>query len=131
MKGGAIPLLAWGGLLVVLLAINWIWTGNAIQVGSLGFAVVVVLGSVGSLALKNREALRRGAPDPQIEPEAVPQGSLGAALAGFSVATFMFGFVFGTFLIFFGAGLFVASLGRLVVELRAQRRTRAGVSPEQ
>lgn len=131
MKGGAIPLLAWGSLLLVLLTINWIWTGDAIQVGSLAFAVIVVLGSVGSLALKNREALRRGAPDPQIEPEAVPQASLGAALAGFAIATFMFGFVFGTFLIFFGAGLLVASLGRLVVELRAQHRTRDGMAPEQ
>ena len=38
MRGGAIPLLAWGALLVVLMAINWIWTGDAIQVGTFGFA---------------------------------------------------------------------------------------------
>ena len=35
MRGGAIPLLAWATLLVILMAINWIWTGDPIQVGTL------------------------------------------------------------------------------------------------
>ena len=33
MRGGSIPLLAWGALLAVLMVICWIWTGDAIQVG--------------------------------------------------------------------------------------------------
>ena len=49
VRGGAIPLLAWGAALALLLAINWVWTGDAIQVGSFGFAVAVVWGAGGAL----------------------------------------------------------------------------------
>ena len=38
MRGGALPLLGWGCLLVVLMAINWIWTDDTIQVATFGFA---------------------------------------------------------------------------------------------
>ena len=62
MRGGAIPLLAWGSLLVVLLAINWIWTGDAIQIGSFAFAALAVYAGAGLLALTGRSALRRGIP---------------------------------------------------------------------
>ena len=34
--------MCWATLLVVLMAINWIWTGDAIQVGSFGFAALVI-----------------------------------------------------------------------------------------
>ena len=51
MRGGAIPLLCWGTLLVVLMALNWIWTGDAIQVGTFAFAAAVVLGSGLALVL--------------------------------------------------------------------------------
>ena len=50
MRGGAIPVLAWGTLLAVLLAINWIWTGDAIQVGSFAFALLIIA----QITLKNR-----------------------------------------------------------------------------
>ncbi len=130
MRGGAIPLLVWGSLLVVLMLINLIWTGDAIQAGTFAFAVVVVLTCAGLFVAGSRAAIRRGAPELRPEPEGVPQASLGAALAGFSVATFVFGLVFGRFLIFFGAGLLVAALGRLTLELRSQRRTRGQVPQE-
>lgn len=121
-------MLIWGGALVVLLTINLIWTGDAIQVGMFAFAAGVVFASVALLVARDRAALRAGAPDPEGETRAVPEASLGAALVGFALATLMFGFVFGTFLILFGAGLLIASLGRVVLELRAERQSARDVA---
>ena len=112
----------------MLLTVNWIWTGDAIQVGMFAFAAGVVFASGAVLVARNRAALRAGPPDPQVETRAVPQASLGAALVGFAVATLMFGFVFGTFLILFGAGLLAASLGRVALELRAERQSATEVA---
>jgi hypothetical protein len=125
MRGGAIPLLAWGALLVVLMTINWIWTGDAIQVGTFAFASAVVLGMGLALVLVSRgEAVTRGEPRLGAEPEAVPTASLGAVLAGISVASIMFGLAFGRFLVFFGIGLLLTSLGALTRELVTERRAR-------
>ena len=123
MRGGAIPLLAWGALLVVLGAINWIWTGDAIQVGTFGFAILVVIGAAGGLVLLSRQAARPGPPERQSDPEAVPAVSVGAVLAGLSIGSFAFGFVFGQFFVYFGVGVLVLSLGRLAIEVREQRRS--------
>jgi hypothetical protein len=123
VRGGAIPLLAWGALLVVLGAINWIWTGAAIQVATFAFAVLVVVAGGGVLVLLSRQALRPGPPEPRSDPEAVPDVSMAAVVAGLSVGSFAFGFVFGTFFVYFGAGMLVLSLGRLAIEVRAQRRS--------
>lgn len=123
MRGGAIPLLAWAALLIVLGAINWIWTGDAIQVGTFGFAILVVIGGAGVLVLLCRQAVAPGAPEPRSDPEAVPDVSAGAVLAGLSIGSFAFGFVFGGFFVYFGLGLLVLSLGRMAVEVRAQRRS--------
>ncbi len=131
MKGGAIPLLAWGMVLLILGTINWIWTGDAIQVGMFGFAVLAVWSAAGLvIALAGRLALRRGPPGLDPQPETVPQGSLGAVLAGLSVASILFGFVFGTFPIYFGAGLLVISIGRLTVERRSELVTRRRAAQE-
>lgn len=125
MRGGAIPLLAWATLLIVLLIINWIWTGDAIQVGAFAFAACAILGGASAVVIVNgREALRRGPPLPPAEPEAIPTASLGAVLIAFSSATIVFGLAFGRFLIYFGAGLLIVSLGMVVRELRAERRQR-------
>ena len=35
MRGGAWPLLGFGSLMVVMMAFNWIWTDDTIQVGLL------------------------------------------------------------------------------------------------
>jgi hypothetical protein len=131
VKGGAIPLLAWGTLLLILGAINWIWTGDAIQVGTFGFAVLAIWGSAGLvIALAGRRGLRRGPPELDRQPETVPQGSLGAVLAALSVSSIVFGFVFGTFLIYFGAGLLLISIGRLTVERRSELETRRRAARE-
>lgn len=127
MRGGAIPLLAWSALLAILLAGNWAWTGDALQVGEFGFAVLVIALAAGLATLASRGgALRRGPPEPPApdEPEVVPDLSFGATLAALAVAAVVFGLAFGHFLVYFGAGLLVLALGRLAVEHRAQKRTR-------
>jgi hypothetical protein len=125
MRGGSIPLLAWGTLLAVLMAICWIWTGDAIQVGTFAFAVLVVWGSAALIAAEGgREALRRGMPREVRRAEAIPTASLGAVLVAVAVGSIVFGFAFGRFLVFFGGGLLVVSVGILLFELRGQRRTR-------
>jgi hypothetical protein len=132
MKGGSIPLLAWGTLLAVLMAICWVWTDSSIQVGSFGFAVVVVWGSAALLtATSHRESLRRGAPPPAAAPETIPSASPGAVLVALSVASIMFGFAFGRFLVFFGAGLLIASLGVVGREVAHERRAREAWEPRE
>jgi hypothetical protein len=131
MRGGAIPVLAWGLLLVVLGVINWIWTGDAIQVGTFGFAVLAVWTAGTIFILVSRgEAVRRGPPPPAPGVASVPAGSLGSVLAALAFAAILFGLAFGRFLIYFGAGLLIASLGRVTVEIRAERRSRNRVSGE-
>lgn len=126
MRGGAIPVLCWAALLMALMALNWVWTGDTIQVASLAFASLMVLGVAGAaIVLARQEALRRGPPPVSGEPETVSHASLPAALAGIAVASMGLGLAFGRFLIYFGAALLIASLGRLAFELSAQRRARS------
>jgi uncharacterized iron-regulated membrane protein len=121
VRGGAIPLLCWATLLVLLLAINWIWTGDAIQVGTFAFAALAIyLGGL-TLWLVRREALRKGPPPPRSDPEAVPEASLAAVAIGLAIGCILFGLAWAQFLIWFGGGVLVLSLGRLAVELRGQR----------
>ena len=123
MRGGAIPLFLWGTGLLVLLAINAIWTHDGIQVGMFGFAVAVVWGTALAVSIRRPEALRRGPPDHEPTPEAIPQVSLAAMTLGIAIAAMVFGVVFGKFLVFIGAGVWLLAAGRLVVEVRAQRRS--------
>lgn len=123
MRGGAIPLLAWGALLVVLMSLNWIWTGDAIQVATFALAVVAVYAGAALLAATGRDALRRGPPAREPGPEALPQASLAAVLVGLSIACILFGLVWSGFLIYFGAGVLVLSLGRVALELRTERES--------
>jgi hypothetical protein len=129
MRGGAIPLLAWATGLVVLLAINWIWTGDAVQVGSFAFAVMVIYAGGGLLVLMGRHALRRGAPAPRRDPEAVTEASLASVIAGLSIGCILFGVVWANFLVFFGAGVLLLSLARIAIEVRAERDSRRRYLP--
>jgi hypothetical protein len=125
MRGGSLPLIIEAVLLMAMLAMNWIWTSDTIQLATFGFAVVVLSSAAAWLALASRgESVRRGAPRPSVSLHALPQSSLGSVLAAAALAAVMVGFAFGRFLVYFGAGLFLASLGRLAVEHRAQRRAR-------
>ncbi|HEY6396184.1 MAG TPA: hypothetical protein VIX82_01900 [Solirubrobacteraceae bacterium] len=127
MRGGAIPLLAWGTVLLVLYTGNWIWEGRPIQVAQTVFAILVIYGGAAVLWLLHREALRRGPPPVQSGLETVPEASTGAVLAALGVASILFGLVWAQFFVYFGAGVLLAGLGRLALELRAQRRTRERV----
>ncbi len=131
MRGGALPLFAWGTLLVVLLALNWIWTGDAIQVGTFAYAALSVLGAGGLLVAASRQALKRGPPEPRSEPEGIPAGSLGTVAAALSVAAMIFGLAFGRFLVFFGAAMLALSLARITLELRSERRDTRAPSPRE
>jgi hypothetical protein len=121
VRGGAIAPICWAGLLAVLGVINWIWTGDAVQIGSFGFAVLAIVLLAAALAVAAPEARRRGAPGASSRPQALPAISLGAAIAGVGLAIFVFGFAFGQFPILFGAGAFIVGCGRLGLERRAQR----------
>lgn len=121
MRGGAIPLICWATLLAVLLAINWIWTGDAIQVGTFAYAALSIYTGALLLWLFSRAAIRPGPPAPPDDPEAVPDASLATVSVALSIACILFGLAWASFLIFFGAGVLVLSLGRLAVELHAER----------
>lgn len=122
MRGGAIPLLAWGTLLLILMVGNWVWTGDGLQVGLFALATGIIYASAALLVAWNRQAVRRGSPPATFEPEAVPHASLAAVLLGLGIACTGFGLVWAGFLIYFGAGVVVLSVGRLLLELRAERR---------
>jgi hypothetical protein len=126
MRGGAIPLFAFGTLLLVLFIGNWIWDPHGLDPLAAGVGALLVYGTAVAIVLRDgRHAVRRGPPEPVTAPETVPQASFGAAIAGFGVASFAFGFTFGNFLIYFGIALSVVGIGRMLVERRAERRTRA------
>ena len=124
MRGGALPVIVWGCLLGALMATNAIWTGDTIQIGTFAFAMLVIVASVVALAVSSRRrALRRGAPEHEQRPDAVPDISFGAALAAVGFGALIFGLAFGHFFIYFGAALVGIGMARVGVELRSQRRT--------
>jgi MFS family permease len=112
-------------VLAVLMAINWIWTGDAIQVGMFGFAVAAILtNAIAFIVRARRDAVRRGPPPPAREPEAVPTASLGAVLVAVAATSIVFGLAFGRFLVYFGAGLLVVAAAMVLREVMAERRER-------
>jgi hypothetical protein len=124
MRGGAIPILAWGTFLLVLCVGNWVWDDRTVNGAAATAAVVIVYAFGIALWLARRESIRRGPPEPAPEPEAVPHASVAAAAIGLSVGCGLFGLAWSKFLLYFGIGTLVASLGRLAVELRSERVTR-------
>jgi uncharacterized iron-regulated membrane protein len=124
MRGGAIPVLAWGTILLVLAIGNWVWNGKLVG-GLAASAAVVIVYVVGVLLwLARREAIRRGPPEARPALDSVPQASLAAAGIGVSLGCILFGIAWAKFLVDFGIGLLVLSIGRLVIEMRAERRSR-------
>ncbi len=120
-------MLIWSGLLLVLYAGNWVWEGKKIDTGQTLFAVALILAWAIGIALASRHALRGGAPARETEPETAPEASFGSAGLAIAVAIAAFGAIFGHFLYYFGAAVALLSLGRIALEVRASRRTRAGV----
>lgn len=129
MRGGALPLLLWSLLLAASGATNAVWTGDDIQIGMFGGAVLATVLTAAVLIARSREAARRGEPSPPTEPEPVTHSSFAVVIIAVGLAALLFGFSFGHFVIYFGAGLMLAGLGRLTLELIHQRRaTRRGRS---
>lgn len=124
MRGGAIPVLAWGTLLLILFIGNWIWDDKPVNAATAAFAAMVIYIWAVVLWLRRREAIRRGPPEPQTEAEAVPDASAAAVLIALGAASILFGLVWAKFFVFFGAGVLVLALGRLALELRAERASR-------
>jgi uncharacterized membrane protein HdeD (DUF308 family) len=124
MRGGAIPLLAWGTVLLVLYAINWVWEGRAIQIATTVFAILVIYAGGVGLRLRRRDALEPGPPPLEPEPEPLPVASLASVVAGLSIGMILFGLAWSRFLVYFGVAVLLTALGRLAVELRAERVSR-------
>ncbi|MGN6872623.1 MAG: hypothetical protein ACTHMY_29895 [Solirubrobacteraceae bacterium] len=124
MRGGAIPVLAWGTILLVLAIGNWIWNGRPVGSGVASAAVLIIYAFGVILWLSRREAIRRGPPEPRPVLDSVPQASLAAAGIGISLGCILFGIAWARFLVAFGIGVLVLSIGRLVLEMRAERRSR-------
>jgi hypothetical protein len=125
MRGGAIPLLAWGTILLVLAVGNWIWDEKTVNGAAATGAVLIVYAFGAFVWLAGRESIRRGPPERDGKPEAVPQDSLASVVVGLSIGCILFGLTWAKFLVYFGAGMLVLSLGRVVLERRAERAARA------
>ena len=123
MRGGSIPLFLWGTGLLVLLALNAVWTRDAIQVGMFAYAVSAVWVTALVVSIRHPEAFRRGAPIRDPSPQTLPGTSLASMLLGIAIGAMLFGVVFGKFLVFMGAAVWLLAAGRLVVEVRAERRS--------
>ena len=123
MRGGALPLCFWALLLATAGTLNAIWTGDTIQIGTFAAAVTMILIFILALSIRSRgESLRRGEdPVRPRMPEALPRTSTGAAAIGIGIGTLIFGLAFGHFPIYLGIGIVIAGMGRLAIELRAQR----------
>jgi hypothetical protein len=131
MRGGALPFLAWGALLLVLFTANWIWEGRLIQVGPTVGALLIIWGAALGLWLSRRdEALRRGEPAAAASAEALPASSTGAVIAGLSIGCIVFGVVWAPFLVYLGLAMLIVALARVGLELRAQRAARESAGRE-
>ncbi|HTP19546.1 MAG TPA: hypothetical protein VMJ65_08075 [Solirubrobacteraceae bacterium] len=124
MRGGAIPILSWGTLLLILCIGNWVWNDKPVSGAAATAAVITVYAFGAALWLARRESIRRGPPGPASEPESVPEASVAAVVIGLSVGCALFGLAWSKFLLYFGAAMLVLSLARLVIELRSERSTR-------
>lgn len=128
MRGGVIPVIAWFALNGVLFIVHLLMTGHeqadVPADGLAAFALGILIVWVLAFLAESRQTLRRGAPELDGRPEAVPTASLGAILVAFSFVACGFGLVFGTFLVLIAAGAFVGGLFVLVRELRDERRAR-------
>jgi hypothetical protein len=124
VRGGAIAILVWGTLLLVLAIGNWVWDDKPVNGAAASAAVAIIYGFGVALWLARREAIRCGPPEPRTELENVPAASVAAMVMGLSAGCALFGLAWAKFLLYFGIAMFVAALGRLTLELRAERASR-------
>jgi hypothetical protein len=124
MRGGAIPILAWGTILLVLAIGNWVWNDRLVAGLAASGAVAIIYLFGLAVWLARREAIRRGPPGQRAELETLPQTSLAAVGIGVSAGCALFGLAWAKFLLDFGIALFIVSVGRMALELRAERASR-------
>jgi O-antigen ligase len=130
VRGGAIPAIAWGTILLVLAIGNAVWDAKPVN-GIEAFVATAIVYFVALLIwLARRDAIRRGPPRPETELEPVPQASTGAVFIAISLATILFGFAWSKFFVYFGGGILLLSLGRLAIEIRSERTTNRRVRQE-
>jgi hypothetical protein len=121
MSRPGVAILAWAVLLGVLAAVLWavFEEEDLLSVLMPAFAVAgtaaLAVGGAGAARRASRRAL---------EPQADPDTSWPAVLAGVALVLVLLGLEVGTFLIFIGGGLFAAAAGGLAREWRAERRAR-------
>jgi hypothetical protein len=102
-----------------------------VNAATAAFAALVIYLGAALIALRSgARAVRRGPPEPETEPQSLPQASSGGFITALGVACFLFGFSFGAFLIYFGAALAVLGMARLGVEVRAERAARRRIIGE-
>jgi len=116
-----VAFLVWAALLGLLAAVLWAVFAELDRLSVLMPAFAVAL--TAALALGGWRAARRAAAR-AFAPQADPDTSWPAVLAGISLVLVLLGLEVGTFLIFIGGGLFVAAAGGLAREWRAERRAR-------
>jgi sugar phosphate permease len=122
VRGGAIPVFAWGTILLASYVLNWIWEGGrSIEVAVTLAALIVIYGAGLCFYLARHESLHKGAPEPKTTLDAQPTHSIGAVLAGLSVGMILFGLAWAKFLVYLGIALLIVSWARLAVEWRSQR----------
>jgi hypothetical protein len=83
------------------------------------------------LWIARRESIRRGPPEPRTTSQTIPNASVAAVGIGLSIGCILFGVAWANFLVYFGGGLLLASLGRLVLELRSEQTTRRELSSKE
>ena len=131
MRGGAIPMLTWATILLVLFIGNWIWDAKPVNVEEAAAAALIIYAFGAAIWAARPEAIRRGPPPPRTEDEVIPQASVAAMVIGLAAGCALFGLAWAKFLLYFGIAMFVLGLGRLIVEHRAQRATRRRVLGEE
>lgn len=121
MRRPGVAIFVWAVILAVLAVVLWAvfeevdWLSVVMPAFAVG---VTVVAAVAGWRAARRAALR------EYEPQAAPQTSWSAVLAGISVALVLVGLEAGTFLVFIGAGLFAFAAGGLAREWSAERRVR-------
>ncbi|MBO0768314.1 MAG: hypothetical protein J2O48_06475 [Solirubrobacterales bacterium] len=99
--------LAWTSLLALLAVINWIWTGDAIQVACFGAAIFAALTVTLAVHARRRSPV-----------ETLPLLSSGAVMAAAGLGLLVFGLSFGEFPIIAGAVLLIGGLAHVAIERR-------------
>jgi hypothetical protein len=131
MRGGAISILAWATILLVLFIGNAVWDARAVNAAAAASAAFITYVTAIGLWIARRESIRRGPPEPRTTSQTIPNASVAAVGIGLSIGCILFGVAWANFLVYFGGGLLLASLGRLVLELRSERTTRRELSSKE